>query len=184
MDAKTKRGLYLVAIVAVVLSVIAGGLGVMYPLSQPAQPPGQVVQLGTTNFDSMDLTSNLSVGGNSTVTGNESVGGTLAVTGNSTFSGVVIPSSTTITPTAGQSVTPAYGLYIIGSSGAVSMTLAACTNTGQVVYFYGEDANTITINDTNIRSTDGNAITFGQYDVVELMCAETEWNHVAKSANQ
>jgi predicted small secreted protein len=150
-------------------------------LAQPAEP---VQELGTTHFSGMSISGNLAVGTDTTLTGDLDVGGDASVTGSTTLSGLLLPSSTTITPTAGQSITPAYELYIIGSSGAVSMTLAACSNNGQQVWFYGEDANTITVNDSNIRSTDGNAVTFGQYDVVGFMCAKTEWNHIAKSANQ
>lgn len=189
MDAKTKRGFYILAAIAVALSLVAGGLGIMYPQSQPPAS-ANIVQLGTTNFDDLAVGGTLAVTGNSTmagtlgVTGNTTLSGDLAVTGDATMSGAVIQSSTTVTPTAGQTITPTVGLYIIGSSGAVSITLPACTDTGQMVSFYGEDANTVTINDSNIRSTDGNAITFGQYDVVQLLCAEAEWNHVSKSANQ
>ena len=52
-----------------------------------------------------------------------------------------------------------------------------------MLYLYGDDANTITINDTNIRSTDGSAVTIGQYDIVEFMSSGAEWIHVAKSAD-
>ena len=149
-------------ILVVVLAAVLLGAWLLLG-AQPAEP---VQELGTTHFSGM------------------SISGNLAVTGNTTFSGLVYPSSTTLTPTAGQSITPAYDLYIIDSSGAVSVTLTACSHNGQEVWFYGEDANTITVNDSNIRSTDGNAVTFGQYDVVGFMCAKTEWNHIAKSANQ
>jgi hypothetical protein len=106
-----------------------------------------------------------------------------AVAGASVTLGNLVLTATEITPTAGQTITPASGMYIINSSGAVSMTLAAPTVAGQVVYLYGDDNNTVTINDTNIRSTDGNAVTLGQYDVVEFISTATEWIHVAKSAD-
>ena len=110
---------------------------------------------------------------------------------NSVFTTAGIPltdralasASTAITLTAGQTVTPTYGLYILSATGAVSMTLAACNAPGQQVFLYGDDNQTITVNDTNIRSTDGNAVTLGQYDMVGFMCSGTEWDHILKSAN-
>jgi hypothetical protein len=107
----------------------------------------------------------------------------LTVAGDSTFEGNVILASTEITPTAGQTITAGSGYYKINSSGAVSITLAAPTVAGQVLYLYGDDANTVTVNDTNIRSTDGNAVTIGQYDIVQWISNGTHWVHVAKSAD-
>lgn len=131
-----------------------------------------------------DVDSTLTVDGASTLTGAVTVGSNLAVTGSTTLTGGLILASTAITLTAGQVITPAYGMYIISSSGSVSMTLAAPSAAGRVLYLYGDDANTVTINDTNIRSTDGNAVTFGQYDVVQWISTATEWIHVSKSADQ
>jgi len=168
-----RTGLFIFVIV-----LAAALLGAWLLLGERAAPAEPVQELGTTHFSGMSITGDLAVGDDTTLTDD------LAVGGNATVSGLILQSSTTITPTAGQSITPSYGLYVIGSSGAVSMTLAACSNTGQEVWFYGEDANTVTVNDSNIRSTDGNAVTFGQYDLVGFMCAKTEWNHIAKSANQ
>ncbi len=111
------------------------------------------------------------------------IGDDLTVTGDLTLSGALLNSSTAITLTAGQTVTPTYGLYILSATGAVSMTLAACNAPGQQVFLYGDDNQTITVNDTNIRSTDGNAVTLGQYDMVGFMCSGTEWDHLFKSAN-
>jgi len=112
-------------------------------------------------------------------------GGTLTASPGATVSlGNLKLTAADITPTAGQTITPAYGMYVVNSSGAVSMTLAAPAAAGQILYLYGDDANTVTVNDTNIRSTDGNAVTFGQYDLVEFVSSATEWIHLAKSANQ
>lgn len=110
--------------------------------------------------------------------------GATATIENLTIGGMLLQSSTAITlTTAGQTITPSYGLYILSATGAISMTLAACDAPGQVVYLYGDDNQTITVNDTNIRSTDGNAVTLGQYDMVGFMCSGTEWDHLFKSAN-
>ncbi len=100
-----------------------------------------------------------------------------------TSTGKLIQGSTAVTLTAGLTITPATNVYLISSSGAVSMTLAAPAATGQLLYLYGDDANTVTVNDTNIYTTDGNAVTFGQYDLVEFISVGGKWVHVAKSAN-
>lgn len=174
-------------IVAIVLTLVSIFFGVTYPV--PA-PPDPVQQLGTTNFDTLELSEDLSVGDDATITDDAAIGGdatvtgALEVTGNTTLSGILYPSSADLTiSVAGQAVTPTTTAIHLDSAGAISMTLAACVPDGQMLWLYGDDANTITINDTNIRSTDGNAVTIGQYDVVGFMCMDTEWNHVAKSAN-
>lgn len=102
-----------------------------------------------------------------------------------TLSGALTVGRADITPTAGQTITPesSYSMYTINSSGAVSITLAAPTQAGNILILYGDDNNTVTVNDTNIRSTDGNAVTLGQYDVVLWISTATEWIHVAKSAD-
>lgn len=143
---------------------------------------------GTTNLDDLIVR-------NITIMGDQVVGDDLVVSGEGYFNtsiDVVGPAvlyqpvfeTRAITLTAGMSVTPEHGAYHLSSTGAVSMTLAACVNDGQLVSLYGDDANTVTINDTNIRSTDGNAITLGQYDVVVMQCFDAEWNLISKSANQ
>lgn len=143
---------------------------------------------GTTNIDDLIVR-------NLTITGDQVILDDMVVSGDGLFnSGIQVAGTATlfqpvfetraITLTAGQSITPEHGAYHLSSTGAVSMTLAACVNDGQLVSLYGDDANTITVNDTNIRSADGNAITFGQYDTVVLQCFDAEWNLVSKSANQ
>jgi hypothetical protein len=126
----------------------------------------------------------LTVGGGFGSTGcSISAAGVLQCDDAATLGGLIL-TSTEITPTAGQVVTPTAGLYVVNSSGAVSITLGTPAAAGVVVNLYGDDANTVTINDTIIRSTDGNAITFGQYDLVQLISTATEWIAVAKSVNQ
>lgn len=100
-----------------------------------------------------------------------------------TLGGPLIQATQPLTLTAGQEITPAYSMYLLSSTAAVSLTLAAPAAPGQVLYLYGDDANTITVNDSHIRSTDGNAVTIGQYDIVEFLSTDTEWIHVAKSAD-
>jgi hypothetical protein len=100
------------------------------------------------------------------------------------FTGGLIYSTADLTATDGLTITPSiYTVYNLDSSGAVTVTLAACSGDGTPLVLVGDDANTITVDDVNIRTTDGNAVTIGQYDVVEWLCVDTEWLHIAKSAN-
>lgn len=102
-----------------------------------------------------------------------------------TLSGKLVQSTSSITLTAGQLITPTKSTYLLSSTGAVSMTLAPCSaDTVSFVALYGDDNNTITVNDTNIYTTDGNAVTLGQYDVTGWVCAGTKWSLAWKSANQ
>jgi hypothetical protein len=88
------------------------------------------------------------------------------------------------TITDGETLTPTVTVYALDSAAAVTMTLAASASEGQPLILIGDDNNTITINTTNLRTTDGNAVTVGQYDVVMFVYQDSEWLHVAKSANQ
>lgn len=102
-----------------------------------------------------------------------------------TLSGALTLGRSDITPTAGQTITPEsnYSMYTINSSGAVSVTLAAPTQAGNVLILYGDDNNTITVNDTNIRTSTGNAVTLGQYDISLWVSTATEWIEVALLAD-
>ena len=101
-----------------------------------------------------------------------------------TLNDKLVTSSQSYTLTAGQLITPTKSLYVLSASGAVSMTLAPCSSaTSKFIVLYGDDNQTITVNDTNIYTTDGNAVTLGQYDVVGFHCVGTKWSLTFKSAN-
>lgn len=101
------------------------------------------------------------------------------------FGGGFIRSSTTITVTDGQTITPTvYSGYRLNAAGAVTVTLAACSSDFQPLYLYGEDAQTITIADSNIRTGDGDVVDFDQYDVVVWECVNSEWNLINEANNQ
>jgi hypothetical protein len=125
----------------------------------------------------------LEVDGVTNFDGTSDFASTVTVNGNITYGGLEIHSNNIFTPTAGQTLTPVDTFYRIGSTAAISMVLAACSNNGQIVATYGKDNNTVTINDTNIRTTDGAAATIGQYDIIYWVCSGTEWIHMLKSAN-
>lgn len=89
-----------------------------------------------------------------------------------------------LTVTDGTTPTISSMVYALDSASAVTITLAACANDGQPLILIGDDANTITINDSNIRSHDGAALTLGQYDVIFMICQDTEWLQVVELASE
>lgn len=148
------------------------------------------------------MDNNLSIAGNLDVTGGDTtLNGQLDVSGgqitlendetigNNTdglidFGGGLILNTTTITVTDGQTITPTvYSAYRLNAAGAVTITLAACSSDGQPLYLYGEDAQTITIADSDIRTSDGAAGSIGQYDLWVGMCFNAEWVEIANPAN-
>jgi hypothetical protein len=135
-------------------------LGVKFPL--PPEPEemrviqleDELVPLGTTHFDDLQLT------------------------------GLLQPGFTDLTATDGMTITPEYTVYALDTSGAVTVTLAASAEEGQLLVLINDDANATIIADTNLRSSDGSAITLaGAYDVVLFVYQDSEWLEIAKSAD-
>lgn len=179
-------------ITVMVIAGISTFFGVNYPIPQPpvfTEVDDEIVALGTTNFtnisvedatvtDDLAVTDDTSVGGDFTVTGNTTA------TGNVTHSALTIFSSTTITVTDGQHITPTiYTGYRLNAAGAVTITLAACSNDFQPLLLYGEDNQTILVADSNIRTNDGAAQSIGQYDLITWMCIDEDWVEVSESNN-
>lgn len=139
--------------------------------------------------DTLSVTGRTTTGGltsSATITGTSAVfTDTLDVQSTLSVQRRMIAAQTTITATEGMTITPEYNTYKLNSAAPVTITLNACTGLGgMLLNLYGLDANTITVADSNIRTTDGNAATLGQYDVIQWLCTGADWAHVAKSANQ
>jgi hypothetical protein len=184
------RKLQLAALLLVIAFAIPVGLLIgscSSPFSRPDSSYDTRVSSGITHFSALSTT-NLTVTDDATitddltVTDDATVSGDLTVAGTTTLQAIVSLSAANLTVTT-ATITPTVSAYHADSSGAVTWTLPACSVNGQLLIIYGDDNNTITIADSNLRSTDGNAVTIGQYDVVLFICFDTEWNHVAKSAN-
>lgn len=100
------------------------------------------------------------------------------------ISGVFQPSFANLTVSNGDTITPTYTIYALDTSGAVTITLAASADEGQLLLLINDDANATIIADTNLRSSDGNAITLaGAYDVALFVYQDSEWLLIASSAN-
>jgi hypothetical protein len=93
-------------------------------------------------------------------------------------------SFTDLTVSDGQTITPTYTVYALDTSGAVTITLAASAQEGQLLYLINDDANATLIADTNIRTSDGNAVTMaGAYDVTVWVYQDSEWLLLLAIAN-
>ena len=98
-----------------------------------------------------------------------------------TVSGMTLVSFADLTVTDGYTLTPAYNIYALDSAGAVTITLAAAGTEGQLLILIGDDANDVTIADTNLRSNDGAAQVLNAYDVLMLVYQDSEWVEISES---
>ena len=113
----------------------------------------------------------------------EELGGTRGA-GSITLGGAFLPSTTQITVTNGYTLTASDTNYILDAGSAVTLTLATCTASGRPLYLYANDAQTVTVADANIYTTDGAAIALTQYDTAFWVCNGSKWALISKSANQ
>jgi len=148
---------------------------------------------GYTNLTSLALSDDLYVGDDATIVGDLdtatfSVSGattmaSLTTSGALTVGGLTYPSFTNYTITDGSTLTPTATVYALDSAAAVTVTLAAAGTEGQMLVLIGDDANNITIADTNVRTNDGAAQVIGQYDVIMWVYQDSEWVEVSESNN-
>jgi len=108
----------------------------------------------------------------------------LTVTGEAslaqlTVTGPAILDDKEVTLSANATITPTASIYHVSSTKAVTLTLAACSSNGQLLYLFGDDNNTVTIADSNVRTTTGSALSLGQYDLAVFVCFDTEWIELA-----
>lgn len=191
------------AIATAIVALLVALLGIWFPAAQPLPDP--MVAMGDTNFtalvaedltlsddlsvaDDSTLTDDVTIGGDATVTGAVSaadvtVTDDLVVTDDTTLTSITTFAATNLTVTNGLTHTVTHTSYHLDSAGAVTMTLNACAANGQLLLLFGDDANNIIIADTNVRTSTGNALTLGQYDVAVFVCFDTEWIEYLLLAN-
>jgi hypothetical protein len=213
MDKKQRNALIVALVVGVGLIVVLSSmLRVPAPLEMDAQSltgyafrledangsvifsisdDGNVVVSGTSQFehvyssDDAVVADNLAAG-SVTVTETVSAAG-ITSTGDLVmsdghiyrqFEDLTVADGDTITPTARADT------VALDTTGAVTVTIAACSTDGHELTLIGDDNNAIVINATNLRTTDGAALGMDQYDVVKLVCQDTEWLVMLESNNQ
>jgi hypothetical protein len=148
------------------------GLEIIAPTEQPTATPAAIV-------DSYGVSALLEIRDASTPVARYTDGGALDL-----LTGAMGLSFADITATNGLTITPTYNAYALDSAAAVTVTLAACTNEGQLLILIGDDNNTVKVDDVNIRTSGGNALTIAQYDAVVMICQDTEWMELLKIADQ
>lgn len=148
---------------------------------------------GTTNLDVVDIDGAVDVGNNTISNigaagtdfdqagGLTTAAGITVTAGALDLGGLFQPSFADEEITDGETLTATVTVYALDSAGAVTMTLAASADEGQILILIGDDANDITIADTNLRSSDGNAIVLNQYDILMLVYQDSEWIELAKT---
>lgn len=104
-------------------------------------------------------------------------------TGDLDIGGLLQPSFADETITDGETLTPTVTVYALDSASAVTMTLAASADEGQLLILIGDDANNVLIADTNLRSSTGGALTLNQYDVAFFVYQDNEWIEIALLTN-
>jgi hypothetical protein len=192
---------------------IALFFGVQYPIPEQPDQPVDPIELGANFSNPVDIEDSASAASpaltfqDDTDTGlfrsaadtlNVATGGTerleidaseisivppAAFSSNLSVSGLLYPSFSNLTVTNGDTITPTSTVYALDSAGAVTITLAASAQEGQPLILIGDDANTITINDTNVRTNDGGVQTIGQYDVILWIYQDSEWIEISDTAN-
>jgi len=99
--------------------------------------------------------------------------------------GLFLPDTDDLTISDGDWLTPTLlNVYNLDASGDVTFTLGTCGNDGQSLTLAADDSHDYTINTTNVKTADGSVIIFDQYDVVMLLCMDTEWLLMLESNNQ
>ena len=171
-----QRQLLAWGLAAILLTALSITLGVSFPIPQPPFDAVEAVAMGVTHFSAIEAD-------DVTATDDVAVGDALTVAGAATLDGPTVLGSTAITVTDGQTITPTGALYRLNAAGAVTITLGGVCSDGQLLLLYGEDAQTVTVADTNIRSADGGAQAIGQYDLSAWLCVQGAWIALAESAN-
>ncbi len=116
------------------------------------------------------------------VNGNAIISGTLTTTSTITIAdGLFLPDFDDRAISNGDWITPTATAYGLDTTGEVTITLGTGCTDGQPLYLAGDDANTIHINYVNIRTTDGAALAFDQYDILDFMCMDNEWLLVSEN---
>lgn len=188
-------------VISAVLAILAL-YGWYLPIELPEPPV--VVPRGVSNLDSLELATDLDVGGTSELdggltvddtafivantTGNTTVAGTLGVTGAATFAGLAdvgtwanLSAQTTLAIAANVPITPTGTYQPITSTAAITCSTSCCvisgTRTGDILILRNANAS----NAIKIDGTGGNVecksdVTLGAGDILWLIWNGTDWN--------
>jgi len=159
------------------------GLEIVAPTTMPTATPAAVIDsLGLSNIlevrDAATPVFAIQNGGNIAQTGD------IALTGGLDLSGLLQTSFADLTVTNGYVITPTVTTYALDTAGAVTITLAASADEGQLLILINDDANAVIIADTNLRSSNGAAITLtAANDIAVFIYQDAEWNELLLITN-
>lgn len=109
---------------------------------------------------------------------------TANIAGNLTLQALLLTSFSDRATSDGDTITPTVTTYALDTTGDVTITLAASASEGQPLIIINDDDNATIIADTNLRSSDGNAITLaGANDIAMFVYQDSEWNELLTIAN-
>lgn len=180
----------------------AGVMDLIIPTYQTTATPGviidnlsagavslQVKAASTTVVDinragSMDLKNNVISNIGAAGTDFSATGGLTLADALTLSAGALSLSFADLALTDGDTITPTYTVYALDTSGAVTITLAASANEGQLLILINDDANATIIADTNVRTNSGAALTMaGANDIIVFIYQDAEWNELLSIAN-
>lgn len=186
----------------VVSLAVALFFGIQYPLPEQPEEPVEPIPLGAHFTNPVDITGSSSASAPAlTFEGDTDTGilrpttNTLSIaaggieylkinSGTITLQGALYTSFTDLAVSDGDTITPTYTTYALDTTGAVTVTLAASGQEGQLLAIINDDANATVIADTNLRSSDGNAITLaGAHDIALFVYQDSEWLEVSTIAD-
>jgi hypothetical protein len=194
-------------ILTLVTLAISLFFGIQYPMPQQPDAPPEPIELAANFTNPVDIEGSSSASApaltfeSDTDTGlfrsaantlNIATGGTerleidssaLTIVPPLELSGLLYPSFTDLSVSDGDTLTPTYTIYALDTSAAVTLTLAASATEGQLLVLIGDDANNVTIADSNVRTNDGSAQVIGQYDVIVWVYQDNEWIEISDTQN-
>jgi len=155
------------------LMVDSDGLSVLFEVRDAATPVVSVDDGGVLDMKAHAVT-NIGAAG----TDFDSSGG-LALASDLDIAGLLQPSFADLTVSDGDTITPTVTVYSLDTSGAVTITLAASADEGQLLVLINDDANATIIADTNLASSDGNAITLtAADDIAVFIYQDAVWHEL------
>lgn len=193
-----QRALYLFGIVALALSLfmgLTGSVGAQMSWREfwnDVRVRGRLLVDSTSIFqdnvsmlEALDVTGDLSAGGNFTLTGDLTVddltvGGTLS---GATLSGAILETTVITVTTDGEVDCSDGGLKLLTAAGNVQTSDITTTTVEGIRCLMVNEANvTITFTETGALRLSGNAA-LGQYDTLELISVNSEWIEHAQNNN-